>query len=293
MLIKKSVRQKIAAYTIQFSLLIVLSIASMTTVLAQPGAKPQTSPAPTGPADVRARVTETMVDETVSGDAAVEKMIAVYSPKVRDLDVVIGRLKGELRKGGTGAGSLGNFVTDGMRWQAGLKAGKTMTLALMNSGGMRRSAIGEGELRARDIFELLPFENALVTVDLTGDQLKKLLETVLTSNEAQSGARIVYKTTPEKKNEAQSIKLREATGEQEIDPAKTYTIVTIDYLYNVGGRYGILREGTNMKALGITLRESIMNYVKSETAAGRDIKANLDGRFSLDRTSSPTETKPE
>lgn len=288
---KKSVRQKIAARSIQFSLLITLFVASVTAALAQPGAKPQTPPAP---ADVRARVTETMVDETVSGDAAVEKMVAVYSPKVRDLDVVVGRLKGELRKGGTGAGSLGNFVTDGMRWQAALKAGKTITLALMNSGGMRRSTIGEGELRARDIFELLPFENALVTVDLTGEQLKKLLEMVLTSNEAQSGARIVYKTTPEKKNEAQSIKLREVTGEQEIDPAKTYTIVTIDYLYNVGGpRYGILREGTNMKALGITLRESIMNYVKSETAAGRDIKANLDGRFSLDRTSSPTEPQPE
>jgi hypothetical protein len=69
--------------------------------------------------------------------------------------------------------------------------------------------------------------------------------------------------------------------------------VTIDYLYNVGGpRYGILREGTNMKALGITLRESIMNYVKAETAAGRDIKANLDGRFSLDRTDPPAEPKP-
>lgn len=293
MLMKKSVRHKLAAHSIQFFLFITLLVASMTSALAQPGAKPQTSPAQTGPADMRARVTETMVDETVAGDAAVEKMLAVYAPKVRDLDVVVGRLRGELRKGGTGAGSLGNFVTDGMRWQAGLKAGKPITLALMNSGGMRRSTIGEGDLRARDIFELLPFENALVTVDLTGEQLRKLLEMVLTSNEAQSGARIVYKTTPEKKNEAQSIKLREVAGEQEIDPAKTYTVVTIDYLYNVGGpRYGILREGTNMKALGITLRESIMNYVKSETAAGRDIKANLDGRFSLDRTSAPVEPKP-
>ena len=27
-----------------------------------------------------------------------------------------------------------------------------------------------------------------------------------------------------------------------------------------------------MKELGITLRDAIMNYVKSETAAGRDIK---------------------
>lgn len=279
----------LAKYSTRLFSLFLFSAISVTPALAQPAAKPQTLPAQTSP-----RVTETMVDEKVSGDPSVEKMVAVYSPKVRELDVVVGRLKGELRKGGTGAGSLGNFVTDGMRWQATLKAGKTITLALMNSGGMRRSTIGEGELRARDIFELLPFENALVTVDLTGEQLKKLLEIVLTSNEAQSGARFVYQTTPEKRNQAQSIKLREGTAENEIDPAKTYTVVTIDYLYNVGGqRYGILREGTNMKALGITLRDAIMNYVKSETAAGRDIKPNLDGRFSLDRTNSPAEARPE
>jgi 2',3'-cyclic-nucleotide 2'-phosphodiesterase (5'-nucleotidase family) len=291
---QKTVRNKLAEHLTRFFLFLSLFLTGMTPALAQTAAKPQTSPSPTAPADVRARVTETMVDESVSPDPALEKMVAVYSPKVRDLDVVIGSLKGELRKGGTGAGSLGNFVTDGMRWQATLKAGKTIAVALMNGGGMRRSTIGEGELRVRDIFELLPFENALVTVDLTGEQLQKLLENVLTANEAQSGARIVYKTTAEKKNQAQSIKLREVTGEHEIDPAKTYTIVTIDYLYNVGGpRYGIIREGTNMKALGITLREAIMNYVKSETAAGRDIKPNLDGRFSLDRTNSPTDTRPE
>ena len=273
------------------ALLLVILLTGGVSVFAQPAAKPQTSPAG---ADVHARVTETLVDSSLADDPAMSKMVAVYSPKVRELDTVIGRLRGELRKGGTGAGSLGNFVADGMRLQAMMKTGKAITVALMNSGGLRRSTIGEGELRARDIFELLPFENALLTVDLTGAQLKKLLETVLTSNEAQSGARIVYKTTAEKKNEAESIKLREGASDNEIDPARTYTIVTIDYLYNVGGpRYGILREGTNMKRLAITLREAIMNYVKSETAAGRDIKPNIDGRFTLDKANSAPEVKPQ
>ncbi len=248
-------------------------------------AKPQTSPSPNGPANVHARASETLIDASIPDDPGVEKMVAVYAPKVRELDTVVGRLKGELRKGGTGAGSLGNFVTDGMRWQAGVKKGKPIDLALMNSGGMRRNTITEGELRARDIFELLPFENALITVELTGEQLKTLLNMILTTNEAQSGARIVYRQNATKKNEAQSIKLRTPAGEREIDPAGTYTVVTIDYLYNVGGsRYGILKEGKNMKALGITLRDALMNYVKAETAAGREIKPNLDGRFSMDRS---------
>ena len=58
-------------------------------------------------------------------------------------------------------------------------------------------------------------------------------------------------------------------------------------MYRVGGTaYGVLREGKNMKELGITLRDAIMNYVKSETAAGREIMPSLDGRFVFDRTNS-------
>ena len=288
---KKSARKMLAGLSTQL-LLLGLLLTSAPRALSQ-----QPAPAPTrSPADVRARVTETAVDASIPDDPPVDKMLGAYSPKVHELDVVIGKLKGELRKGGTGSGSLGNFVTDGMRAQASLKTGKPVALALMNGGGMRRNTIGEGELTARDIFELLPFENALVTLELTGAQLTKVLQTVIAGREAQSGARIVYKTNADKKSELVSAKLREATGEKEIDPQGTYTIVTIDYLYRVGGTtYGVLSEGKNVKELGITLRDAVMNYVKSETAAGRNIKPNLDGRFVFDKAGSvvPEEVRPQ
>ncbi len=281
--------------------LLVLALSAPAALAQQPAPKtssaptqPRTSPPPKG-TDVHACVSETAVDASIPGDSSVDKMLAVYSPKVRELDVVIGKLKGELRKGGTGAGSLGNFVTDGMRAQAASKSGKPITLALMNAGGMRRSTIGEGDLRARDVFELLPFENALVTVELTGEQLLKLMQTIVAKHEAQSGARLMYKTNADKTTELVSAKLREATGEKDIDPKAIYTITTIDYLYRVGGAtYGMLQEGKNMKELGITLRDALMNYVKAETAAGRDIKPNLDGRFVYDRAGSavPEEVRP-
>lgn len=288
---KKSARKMLAGLSIPLLLLALLLTSAPQAWAQQPAPKTTT---PATPADVRARVTETPVDSSIADDPALDKLLAVYSPKVRELEVVIGKLNGELRKGGTGSGSLGNFVTDGMRAQASLKTGKPMALALMNGGGIRRSAIGEGELMARDIFELLPFENALVTLDLTGEQLMKLLQMIVSRREAQSGARIVYKTNADKTSELVSAKLREASGEKDIDPKATYTIVTIDYLYRVGGStYGVLREGTNMKELGITLRAAIINYVKSETAAGRNIKPNLDGRFFFDRAGSAGEVPPQ
>jgi len=235
------------------------------------------------PRDIHARVTETLVDSSIPDDPAVDKMLAAYSPKVHELDVVVGKLKGELRKGGIGAGSLGNFVADGMRAVSKAKLGKHVDLALMNGGGLRRQNITEGELRARDIFELLPFENALVTLDLTGEQLLRLLGVIVSSREAQSGARITYLIKADKSFQLETARL----GDKEIDPKAIYTIVTIDYLVNVGGdRYGVLREGKNTRPLNITLRDAMMDYVKSETAAGRDIKPNLDGRFVLDRANS-------
>jgi len=252
---------------------------------------PAASPTPslvTAPRDVKARVTETLIDSSISDEPAVDQMLAAYAPKVRALDNVIGKLKGELRKGGMGAGSLGNFVADGMRAQASAKLGKPIDLAIMNGGGLRRNTISEGELRARDIFELLPFENALVTLDLSGEQILKLLGVVVSSREAQSGARLTYIIKADKSSQLETAMLRDEKGrDQEIDPKATYTIVTIDYLVNVGGeRYSVLREGRNTKPVGITLRDAVMDYVKSETAATREIKPRLDERFILDRANS-------
>lgn len=294
---KKSARKMVAGLPFQLLLLLLILI-SAPRALPQQTAPKTASPAAQTPvvAPVAGppRVAETAVDSTIPDDPALSKMLAVYSPKVRELEVLLGKLKGELRKGGAGSGSLGNFVTDGMRAQASLKIGKPVALALMNSGGIRRNTIGEGELKARDVFELLPFENALVTLDLTGEQLMKLLQMIVSKREAQSGARITYKINADKTSELESAKLREASGEKGIDLNATYTIVTIDYLYRVGGStYGMLREGKNVKELGITLRDAIMDYVKSETAAGRDIKPNLDGRFVFDRANSaPTAEVP-
>ena len=126
----------------------------------------------------------------------------------------------------------------------------------------------------------MPFENALVQVDLTGEQLIELLGVIMESRDAQSGARIRYRMNGDNP-ELVSVKLIDPEGrENEIDPAASYSIVTIDYLLNLGsGRYSILQRGKNPTPLGITLRDAMMNYVKDETAAGRAVKATLDGRF--------------
>jgi hypothetical protein len=100
--------------------------------------------------------------------------------------------------------------------------------------------------------------------------------------------------TADNKPELVSAKLVTSDGREiEIDPKATYRIITIDYLLKLAsGSYSILQEAKNVKPLGITMRDALMNYVKAETAAGRPIKAATDGRF-VDLAPKKTEGQPE
>jgi len=262
-------------------------------VFAQAATKPQASPTPVAGADVHARVTETQIDSTIADDPALDQMLVAYSPKVREIENVIGKLKGgDLRKGGIGAGSLGSFVTDGILFEARQKLGGSVALAVTNAGGLRKNAISEGALREKDIWELLPFENALVQFDLTGAQVMTLLKQVVSHRDAQAGARITYVSDAENRPQLQSVRLLVNGKEQEVDLNATYKVICIDYLWkrtanlpsDTEGNYSVLGQAKKIEPLGLTIRDAIIDYVKKETAAGRDIKMNLDGRFVSDKS---------
>ena len=242
-------------------------------------AKPGAAKTPAGPEKTGVRASQSVIDASIPEDAEVQKIIAPYSEKVTELSKVIGKLEGGLDKTGAGAGTLGRFVTEGIKAQATARLKKPITLAIVNAGGLRKNAISPGDLRASDIFELLPFENALIAVDMTGVQLAKLLQ--VAARDAQSGARIQFKWNDQSRVEFISGKLLDESGkEQEIDADKIYTIVTIDYLLRLGsGSYAILQEAKTTTPLNITLRDAIMEYVKSETAAGRPIRPISDNRY--------------
>jgi 2',3'-cyclic-nucleotide 2'-phosphodiesterase (5'-nucleotidase family) len=272
-------------YSLRTLLLVVAFVSFVTPSLAQSTAiqpcdattssiKPSNTLVKTG-----VRSSQTVINASIPADPELEKLLAPYSEKVRALSLVIGQLEQPLKKGPVGAGTLGNFVTDGIRSYAQTKTGKPVTLTIMNAGGLRKNMISAGEVRASDIFELLPFENALMVVEISGANLLKLLPPLV--RDAQSGARLQYKWNDQNRPELISGKLIDENGhEQEIDPNKLYTIVTIDYLLKVGGgAYAVLKEAKNVTPLNITLRDAIMEYVKSETAAGRVIRPRVDDRY--------------
>ena len=82
--------------------------------------------------------------------------------------------------------------------------------------------------------------------------------------------------------------------EEEIDPAAVYTVISTDYLLKVtGGDYAaVLSQAKNIRPIGLTMRDALTQYVRAETAAGREIKATLDGRFFFDRPEGATAEEP-
>lgn len=253
--------------------------AQSSTVIEPCPATPRVSNGVKTPTKVGTKASETVVDSSTRDDPGVTDMLAPYREKVTELSVVIGKLEGNLKRDPIGAGPLGNFVTDAMLREAIQKSGKDVVLALSNAGGLRKSEIAAGQLRVSDIFELLPFENSLLLIDLSGAQILKVLQAGM--RDPRAGARIQYRWNAQNRIEVISTKLVDHQNhEHDIDPNAIYSVVTIDYLYNLkSGTYAVLQEAKDVKPLNTTLRDSVLNYIKEETAAGRSIKPKTDDRF--------------
>jgi len=246
---------------------------------ATPSDKPNVIVARTAPEKIKEKASQTQIDSGIADDPKMVELLSPYAAKVKELSTVIGTLDGPLAKRDAGAGTIGQLVTNAMLSAARKKGINNVAVAITNAGGLRKNSIAAGQIRISDIFELLPFENALMTIDLTGEQLLKVLQ--LSTRDAQAGARIEFKWNDPTRMEVLSAKLLSANGTvTDIDPSARYTVVTIDYLYKLNsGAYALLKEGKNINWLNLAVRDAVLDYVKDETAAGRPIRSQPDGRF--------------
>lgn len=165
---------------------------------------------------------------------------------------------------------IGNWMTDVMRTYAGTD------LAFQNSGGIR-NVINKGDVKLRDIFQVMPFENTLVKLTMTGSQIERLIADNFRGN--KSGMQIsglVVKYTME--NDKMTGFFLEKDGKK-ISPEDKFTAVTNNYLTTGGTGGQAFLESSDMKDTMITVREALIDYVKktgkiSAPTAGRFIKIN-------------------
>ena len=168
---------------------------------------------------------------------------------------------------------LGNLIADVLRQAATRVLPQPAEVGLMNMGGIR-NVLSEGNITVGNVFEILPFENALCVVKIKGNQLRKLFAQVAgRGGEAISGARIEIS-----KGELLSAEV----GGQPIDDNRIYTLATIDYLAEGNDGMTALRDvESKQEPENSVLRDVFMDYVRQCTARGEKLTSKLEGRVTV------------
>ena len=137
---------------------------------------------------------------------------------------------------------LGNMIGDALV-EYGQKQGWKTDVAFYNAAGVR-SPLKAGPVNYGQLYQVLPFENTVVSVDLTGDQLKEVLEDA--SGRAGrlqiGGGRWVYRFS----NPVGQRVLEATIAGQPLDPRRVYHVATIDYLLLGGDGHTWFGKGTNV-----------------------------------------------
>jgi 5'-nucleotidase/UDP-sugar diphosphatase len=172
---------------------------------------------------------------------AVQMMVEKYKQKVDAiLDVRVGEaefdLDGEkVRKEET---NLGDFIADIMRQTS------QADVTIINGGTIRMN-IKRGEIKIKDVYSVLPFDNYIVAVKLTGKQIRKALEHGLSGIEEEegwfpqvSGLMLKYSRSGKKGSRIREILI----AGQPLDPAREYRVATNDFLAVGGDGYKTFAE---------------------------------------------------
>jgi len=154
---------------------------------------------------------------------------------------------------------IGNFVTDIMRKAV------NADIAIQNGGGLRRD-IPEGDITMGLMYELLPFDNTLFTIELTGKQVKEAIEHgIILNNEKTfrpgqfSGLKVKYDSSKPRGQRIVEITLLDGTP---IEDEKIYKVVTNDFQATGGDEYIMFTQGKNTFDTNIPVRDVIIDEIK-------------------------------
>ncbi len=155
-------------------------------------------------------------------------------------------------------------------------SGKHVDMSLGNFGGIR-VPMPQGDVIYDDIRSMFPFRNNVYYVALHGRDIRALLEGMVERRriEVLGGVRVVVREG----------KLAEIEiGGEPLDDEKVYGVATISFLLDGGDSLFVAKNAVETLDCGKDIFEAVMMYVEGETAAGRPLTGNIDGRIKLENT---------
>lgn len=189
--------------------------------------------------------------DALAKDAGQTRLIAAYDERAKP---IAGRSSGKITEAllrdpnQAGESVLGDIVADAQLAATAAEADGGAVIAITNPGGIRNSILknGDGTVTYADVFASQPFRNQLVTMTLTGAQLKQALEQQWTAPsfprilQVSRGFAFSFDATRPLGDRVQSISL-DGTP---IDPKASYRVTVNDFLASGGDGFSTFKGGT-------------------------------------------------
>ena len=192
----------------------------------------------------------------------IARIIDPYQRKVvARMNEVVGEATEDLTTSNNVESSLANLIADAYRQQSRTQ------IALQNTGGIR-SRIVRGRITWGNVFEVLPFTNTLVTLKLTGAQLKKTLGWNLL---AVSGVKVRLDSKKPLGEKLISATLADGTP---IEDSQSYTVTTNDFVLAGGDGFSEVGKGSDIKITEVLLRDVFVDFIRARVV----LSPALDGR---------------
>jgi 2',3'-cyclic-nucleotide 2'-phosphodiesterase (5'-nucleotidase family) len=205
--------------------------------------------------------TDQAYDEVAAG------IVHAYYDQIKDkFAEIVGETRVDLKRRYQRESNIGNLICDAMRKET------HADIAFLNSGGIRTD-IPKGKITLEQVFTLLPFDNALVTMKLTGKQILEILENNAKMEQGllqASGIKIRYDISEPVGSRVKEVSI----GDKPLIKQKIYTVTTIDFLAAGGGAFKPFKEGQNI-LYGIILRDLFVSYLKKNSP----VASRTEGRI--------------
>ncbi len=167
--------------------------------------------------------------------------------------------------------TIGDFICDAIRED--VKA----DIAFQNPGGMRAD-LDAGPITVGDVYAIMPFDNTIVTLELTGAQVRLALEQSLRGDRVTQVSGVRYRYDASRPAMDRVVELTLADG-RPLEPQQSYVVAVNNFMASGGDRYDALAQGRNTNDTGRLIRDAMVALVKALHAAGRPLDVRADGRI--------------
>lgn len=201
-------------------------------------------------------------------DKEILSIINKWKNKVeKGFDEIIGYTKYDLTRGSPES-NLGNLICDALvhRYNA--------DIAFQNSGGIR-AEIKKGNIKFRDVFNVLPFDNNVYVLKMTGAEVLDALEVSVEGSHGilqVAGVEMLYDPKLPKFKRVLSAKIKGAP----IDKNKIYIVVTNSYITESdGSTYAVFKGAASVVDTFDVLRDVIIEYISQIKNVDIDIQGRI------------------